>query len=1454
MDKIEAWLQSTGLRVVSEARARNWIAFSGSAEQIGRAFRTEIHRYVIDGETHFANATDPSIPTGLVGMLSGIRGLDDFRPKAPNRGRKPIGSSSLQPDYTNLVGTHYLAPDDIATIYNLNPLYAAGIDGTGQKIAVVGQTDINLSDIAAFRSIFNLSNNTPQQHLYGPDPGMRSADIGEAELDLEWSGAVARNATIVYVYSTDVFTSVQHAIDDNLAPVITMSYGGCELDYQAGDFDSQRQLAQQANVQGITWLASSGDAGAADCDWDPAPSAATHGYAVNFPASIPEVVAVGGTEFNEGAGSYWNYWNGNNQGSAVSYIPEKAWNDSYTRGTLAASGGGKSIYYPTPWWQTGQGFPNDGKRDLPDVSLAASADHDGYITCIPNMNCPGLTWKLLGPGLGFGVNGGTSASTPVFAGILVLLNHYLVSHGGQAGLANANPTLYWLAQNSPSSFHDITTGDNIVPCVIGSTSDCTNGFLGFNAVPGYDRATGLGSVDGYNFVTTWGPLPVPRITSISPTTPTANSQNQTVTVNGIGFQAGLRVTATFPNGGSSTLQGSGQIQNVTSSTFQMIITLNAAGSWSIQAINADGRPSNQFTFTVNQPIQVPSVTTSAASSVTSTSATLSGFANPHGADTHVWFQYGTNSSMAGSVATPQQDIGSGTSSVPFSANVSGLAGNTTYYFQAWASNSAGSTQGSIISFATTSSGSAPTIVTSSASSVTATSATLGGTVNPHGADTHVWFQYSTNSSMTGSVATPQQDIGSGMSSVPFSANIVGLAPNTTYYFQAWGSNSAGTSQGGVVSFTTPAVLQAPSVSTSAASSIASNSATLGGSVNPNGVDTHVWFQYSTSSSMAGSVATPQQDIGSGTSTLPFSAGISGLASNTVYYFEAWASSSGGVSSGSILSLTTSGSQLTAPTGLSPTDGSTNVSITPTLTWSAVSGATGYTVFFGITNPPYAAGTTTGVNATSYVPGQLSGNTMYYWRVVATNATSSASSPIISFTTMTAAVNGPVLVSGLSNPNGLAIDTDTVYWTEFGGLIRKVPKTGGAPVTLYASQYNPSGIAADGTNVYFGDGVSIRSVPKGGGTSTVLAAGTPSQIALDSNNLYWTDFSAGAIRKMPKTGGTPVTIATGTNSPSGITTDGINVYWSEFSSPGAVRKVSVNGGTPTVLGTNVNNIGVAIDPASANVYWGENVFLNAGKIDLAPTSGGTTASLVTGLNNVWDVAADGTSVFWVEDRTGGVVGQVALSGGNPTILASNLAEPVALAVDAVNVYWIERNGGGAATGTLKAVPKIPTVRVTIGTSPPGLAFQADGVTYNTQQTFVWLQGSSHTVATTATQPQGSGVQSVWTGWSDGGQQSHSVTPTFNTAYIASFGTQFFLTTSATQGGTILPPSGWFGSGSISLYQCHSVFRILLRGFLRQSHWYNDSTKCRNERASQRVGQFCSSQLQYFGHDHLVRDRP
>src|SRR5262249_48823846 len=161
-------------------------------------------------------------------------------------------------------------------------------------------------DINLFRTQFNLSPAVPQVVLApGFDPGTTSS-LGEVDLDLQWAGAVARNATIVYVYSTSAFSALRYVVDQNLAPVVSASYSiGCEAQVSAATLVFYQQVAQQAAAQGITWVNSSGDPGAAACDRNGS-SIAQNGRAVRFPASIPEVTAVGGTQFDEQGGVYWN--------------------------------------------------------------------------------------------------------------------------------------------------------------------------------------------------------------------------------------------------------------------------------------------------------------------------------------------------------------------------------------------------------------------------------------------------------------------------------------------------------------------------------------------------------------------------------------------------------------------------------------------------------------------------------------------------------------------------------------------------------------------------------------------------------------------------------------------------------------------------------------------------------------------------------------------------------------------------------------------------------------------------------------------------------------------------------------------------------------------------------------------------------------------------------------------
>jgi uncharacterized protein (TIGR03437 family) len=465
--KVVAWLTAEGFDVTDSARGRNWISFRGTAGQVAQSLHTRMRRYEVNGEMHYANSTALSVPEALTDVVEGFLGLDDFKLKPQ--------SKLVAPAY-NSGSNHYMVPEDFATIYNVAPLYAAGLDGAGQGIAVVGQSAILLSDIRAFRTRYNLPANDPKMLLYSSaDPGYNSAQV-EGNLDVEWAGAIAPKATIYYVYGQSAFSAFISAVNANLAPVISISYGGCENDYRPTYY---RSIAQQANAQGITVLASSGDAGAMGCDVQGSAYGA-NGRVAAFPTVLPEITSVGGTQFVEGSGSYWASTNSANYGSAKSYIPEAVWNETSQAEGILAGGGGVSRLHPQPAWQTGPGVPNDGFRHYPDVSFSAAL-HDAYF----------ITYLATNGGVA-----GTSASTPAMAGVVALLNQYQMSKGMQAqpGLGNINPQLYRLAQSAPAVFHDIVDGDNKVICGQG-TPDCMDGSIGYAAAAGYDMASGLGSLD-----------------------------------------------------------------------------------------------------------------------------------------------------------------------------------------------------------------------------------------------------------------------------------------------------------------------------------------------------------------------------------------------------------------------------------------------------------------------------------------------------------------------------------------------------------------------------------------------------------------------------------------------------------------------------------------------------------------------------------------------------------------------------------------------------------------------------------------------------------------------------------------------------------------------------------------------------------------------------------------------
>jgi hypothetical protein len=553
---------------------------SGSVAQFRNAFHAQIHQYKVNGETHYANATDPEIPSALAPVVGGFVTLNNFRPTPALRqkGSTLYNTSTHSAKASWTYGTtaseqYVLAPQDYYAQYDLAKLYSAGVDGTGQSIAIVNEANINVGLVNQFRSLFGLPYNPPQVIIDGNDPGIdgnynpngpNGASV-EAYLDVEWAGAVAPKATVYLVIAADTAVSqglemaAERAVFSNIAPVISLSFGSCESSL-GSENTFINELWEQAAAQGITVMVSTGDSGSAGCD-SSSSTVAVGGQTVNGFATTPWNVAVGGTDFyyshyndstlNNQLATYWNTTPSQSPAKSIQQvIPEQPWNDSqyglnayniyanegYT--VIAGTGGGASNCvgnydssgnttsctggYAKPAWQTltiggTQYVPNDGARDIPDVSLFAAdgLNYSAYPICAFDGDCQSASGSNL---IQIYQVGGTSASTPAFAGIMALVNQQTGQRQGQA-----NTILYPMKAQFPSAFHEVTNGTNSVPCEYAptQTASCiavsnpivyggvTEGQIGtgttasYNATAGYNLATGLGTIDAYNLVMNW---------------------------------------------------------------------------------------------------------------------------------------------------------------------------------------------------------------------------------------------------------------------------------------------------------------------------------------------------------------------------------------------------------------------------------------------------------------------------------------------------------------------------------------------------------------------------------------------------------------------------------------------------------------------------------------------------------------------------------------------------------------------------------------------------------------------------------------------------------------------------------------------------------------------------------------------------------------------------------------
>lgn len=480
--RVTAWLASHGFAVVEIPEGNRLVVFSGTAGQVEDAFHTDMRRYRVGGVMHVANAQDPQIPAALRNVVDGVVSLNDFHHHSDIAARTPMNEpADAKPRPLYSAGsTHYLFPADFAAIYDLAPLYAAGTQGRGVSIAIAGRSNINPSDIAAFRSLAGLAANAPAVIVAARDPGLVADDQDESTLDVEWAGAVAPAADVSLVVAASTLATdgvdlaALYTVNHATANVVSVSYNSCEEEMGAAELAFYNALWEQAASQGMSVFVASGDAGAADCSLPSAATAARRG--VNGICSSPYATCVGGTDLNEGAHpeQYWSAGNTASYGSALGYIPEVVWNESAANGGsgLWASGGGVSAVYVQPGWQAAVA---DGMRSLPDIAFPA-ASHDGYVV-VEN----GTNW----------IFAGTSAAAPAFAGVMALV----VDRMGGTGQGSANPRLYALAGTDPNVFHATLAGNNTVP---GVTGFWANGAA-------YNLATGLGSVDGAALVASWDP-------------------------------------------------------------------------------------------------------------------------------------------------------------------------------------------------------------------------------------------------------------------------------------------------------------------------------------------------------------------------------------------------------------------------------------------------------------------------------------------------------------------------------------------------------------------------------------------------------------------------------------------------------------------------------------------------------------------------------------------------------------------------------------------------------------------------------------------------------------------------------------------------------------------------------------------------------------------------------------
>jgi len=571
--EVEDYLRGQGLKVTS-GETGSLVTAEGTATQTEQAFGVTLSDYrAADGRQFYAAAPAPALPARVANRVSGVLGLENAERErshaieapisdpSPTAKVAPRSASGCAGATTTASLTGAFTPNQFATAYNFDLLYAANVRGEGQTVALFELDDYSDVNVATFQTCFGT--NVPVSRVTNLAAPTLSGGQVEVELDIDIVVSMAPQLGRLLVYETQNTTSnatalYQRIANDNAAQTVSTSWGNCEANRSSSTLMARNTIFQQMATQGQSMFAAAGDDGSQDC------GGTNTQIAVDHPASDPYVTGVGGTRLSLSSNN--------------ALTDETTWNE-YSGG-YGATGGGMSSYFTRFPYQ--DVVSTNIPREVPDVSADADP-RTGYVVYTHSpTSCPRTT-GISGSTDCYLAFGGTSASAPLWAAATVLINQYIVTRGGSA-LGFANMTLYRLYTRVPSAFRDITSGNN---CYLGPTCG-TPGFGQYPATTGYDLTTGLGSLNVYAIAANL--LPPPTITGVSPTQGTATG-GYAVQIYGSNFLAGASV-----HFGSASASG---ISLVNASTLSVIVPAYCCGTVTVSVTNPGGQRAtlaNAFTF------------------------------------------------------------------------------------------------------------------------------------------------------------------------------------------------------------------------------------------------------------------------------------------------------------------------------------------------------------------------------------------------------------------------------------------------------------------------------------------------------------------------------------------------------------------------------------------------------------------------------------------------------------------------------------------------------------------------------------------------------------------------------------------------------------------------------------------------------------------------------------------